>query len=145
MRWRRNLLTGLTPCSGHPDVQGDTKGHRDMQNDSEQSRVMQRDADISRRRQVLTGNRHSMVWPQQKRDILCNVICAAALGQNLHLVHGERLNPGSGQGGAVVQGRWSHAVQEENLYLLIHVAINQQSWAAAFACRMYREESIRKA
>lgn len=57
-------------------------------------------------------------------------------------MRGGSLIPGRGQGGTVVLGRRSHAVQEENLDLLIHSPINQQSRAVAFACR---EESIRRA
>lgn len=90
-------------------------GHRGMQNDAEQSRVIQRDAAISRKRQVLTGNRHSIGWPPREKghSVWCGT-CSC---------HRPRLAPSvwwkpklwGRAGRTVVWGRCSHAVQEENL------------------------------
>lgn len=123
-------------------------GHRGTQRDAERFRAIQSDAErCSHKQKEASAHRKQTEWagPQEKRDVLCNVIPAAATGQNLHLLSGGSLNPGREQVGIAVWGSCSHTVQQENLYLLIHAPINQQSWAVAFACRMYREESIRKA
>lgn len=138
-RWPDTLLWPPRCAGGHRGTQRDAERCRAIQNDAEGCNHRQEEASAHHRKQA------AWAGPQEKRDIRCNVIPAAATGQNLHIVHGGSLNPGRGQGGTVVPGRHSHAVQEENLDLLIHAPINQQSRAVAFACRMYREESIRKA
>lgn len=89
-----------------------------------------------------TGNRQNGLAPERK-----GTFCAMWYSCNWPKpapTEWWKLKPWEGQVGTAVWGRCSHAVQQENLYLLIHAPINQQSWAVAFACRMYREESIRK-
>lgn len=119
--------------------------HRGTQRDAERFRAIQSDAErCSHKQKEVSAHRKQTEWagPREKRDILCNVI-QLPLAKTAP-TEWWKLKPWEGQVGTAVWGRCSHAVQQENLYLLIHAPINQQSWAVAFACRMYREESIRK-